>query len=380
MNRSPSFLLPALLLAGAAAQAQTPDFGDLAAAPQRSRTVVRTDTSTHRDFPLDGKALDADLAALSELLAQALGTWAELVEVSERCQMETVTDLRPHVFQFRDLARYRRAIQVATTFSATMLEAQTKVRNLEAVFREDSLWRDGDATEMFVRHARVLEAFTLFDTLVDWGSNRSLDFDTMALFDERDAWILEPKDFAVAAFPPVPARGVTTRSVREQRSREGGLVTERRVEAASTWEARQAPPPEAALGWIEAARVQLRLAREHRTAMLRLANDVSNNVWTQTLRLPSAADFEAAKKLAAQYALAAARLKGARNALTSLVGRSDLGAGHVAVRAGMAEVERAFQAVARWGSAVTLNYSDRRHPVFTWEGFGKTFLVAGDQS
>ena len=388
-KRSLASLLALGALAAVTHAQDIPGYGDLGVV----ETTTHTRDQVHRVFPVDLERLDGNLRELEAILQEAFGLWEGIVTQSERTLYENPTNsAKPSVvLHFWDDERYDAARQTGTDFAAKMHEAQRKAKRISAFFDENAANRPELYVRLLERHAKVLELFTIHNTLLDWGTSRNLTYDTALPFDQKDVWILEPAQYEHMVFPVLP-RIIQTTGVATTGRTAGnmsGMAVERDSTVVTTTRITflQALAPETVFPWIQGAEADIEAATAAQAAVRAKAdsedqsNELSRN---QRIRVGSQADFDAAKAKALEFARAMTGLKAKRNAALSLLSGSDLLMAHEDLAADWESIEDQFETLANWGEEKYIQWdglgvSERNQTFFHQQKFPERHIFEADE-
>lgn len=387
-KRSLASLLAFGALTSVAAAQDIPSFDGLGVV----ETTTHTRDEVHRVFPVDLNRLDGDVQKLSDSVNTGFEQWKQIVTQSERTYNEGNSAPRPSVvLHFWDSDRFAAAQEVGAQFAATMHEAQRLVKRILTFFHENAAQRPETYVELLERHARVLELITLYNTLIDWGTSRSLDYDTLAPFDEKDVWILEPAQYELVNFPVLPRIVITTGVATAERTpgTMNGMSVEHDATVVTTTRTTflQALDPSAVTPMVRAAEASISSATSAQTAIrgkLDEENTFTDDFGKKRLDVGSQQNFDAVKASSIEFAEAMARLKGQRNAAYSLLAGSDLLMAHEDLAADWKSINEQFDTLASWGEGSYIQYDgigvrERNHTIFHQDKFPERHIFEVDE-
>lgn len=129
---------------------------------------------------------------LRGLTTGALEAYAVVLENGEWMETDRRGELSKHVFRFTDRQRYERARVAAGDLRTHIDEIDVEVEELLASLAAARTVDDRLPNESLIDYVDVARNVHVRNDLVRVGTFRSFDFDTRALFDERDAYLLDP--------------------------------------------------------------------------------------------------------------------------------------------------------------------------------------------
>lgn len=328
-----------------------------------TETVVRTRVTRFRPIPLDTARLDQDMARTSELLDEALALYKAIYARGERHTNEDGVELLRYVISHRETEPFEASVRDAARL-------QEKVNTLQGLIGRISNFFTDKATQdkdlyggLLDRHGEVVRLVTLYNTLVDWGTAWSLDYDTWNFMipDERDAWLLDPGGVKFSAFPPLPRLDLRAVNAVVTRSQSGGpgdtpVVTQHESVATQRVVMRQALDP-------RRIRTELEEAGKYADAAAAARASIRGGVTSEDgnrIYFRDRDAFHAAKAPASDFVIAAAHLKARRNAAYSLLAGSDLLDGDPNLAADWTQITRRLDDLFAWGKRVFMQY-DRIH-------------------